>query len=97
MLQKREMKKEDFEYEIEEHERFFYSQLSERVKRQYAGLEAMKIGYNGVSIISKKFSIHKHTIRTGKKELLSRIVPPAKTIRQKGGGRKKNACSKWID
>ena len=63
------MKKEDFAYEIETHERFFYTQLSERGKRQYAGLEAMKIGYNGVSIISKKFAIHKHTIRTGKKEL----------------------------
>lgn len=86
------MKKVDFEYELETHERFFYSQLSERGKRQYAGLEAMKIGYNGVSIISKKLGIHKHTIRTGKKELLAQIVPPPKKIRQKGGGRKKNSC-----
>ena len=90
------MKKEDFEYEIETHERFFYAQLSERGKRQYAGLEAMKIGYNGVSIISKKFNIHKHTIRTGKKELQEQIVPPPNKIRQYGGGRKKNACSKRI-
>jgi hypothetical protein len=88
------MKKEDFDYKIEEHERFFYGQLSERGQRQYAGLEAMKIGYNGVSIISKKFSIHKHTVRTGKKELLQQIVPPANKIRQHGGGRKKNSCSK---
>jgi len=83
------MKKEDFIYDIEEHERFFFSQLSERGKRQYAGLEAMKIGYNGVAKISQKFDIHKHTIRTGKKELIEQIVPPATNIRQKGGGRKK--------
>ena len=91
------MKKEEFVYEIEEHERFFYSQLSERGKRQYAGLEAMKIGYNGVSIISQRFDIHKHTVRTGKMELIEQIVLPANKIRQKGGGRKKNACRKGTD
>jgi len=91
------MKKEDFEYKIEEHERFFYTQLSEYGKRQYAGLEAMKIGYNGVAIISRKFGLHKHTIRKGKKELIAQIVPPVNKIRQKGGGRKKNACCRRSD
>jgi hypothetical protein len=91
------MKKTDFEYVIEEHEDFFYSQLSERGKRQYAGLEAMKLRYNGVKIISKRFGLHKHTIRKGKQELLMRSLPPPNKIRQKGGGRKKNACNKRID
>ena len=91
------MKKVDFLFDIEAHEKFFYAQLSERGKRQYAGLEAMKIGYNGVSIISQKFVIHKHTIRRGKKELLDEIVAPFNKIRQKGGGRKKNACNTGID
>jgi len=91
------MKKIDFTYDIEKHEDFFYSQLSERGKRQYAGLEAMKLGYNGVEKVSKRFSIHKHTVRKGKKELLEQVLPPANKIRQKGGGRKKNACRKRID
>ena len=91
------MKKIDFEYEIKNHEDFFYSQLSERGKRQYAGLEAMKHGYNGVAKASKRFGLNKHTIRKGKKELLEKILPPANKIRQKGGGRKKNACSKRSD
>ena len=91
------MKKVDFVYEIDNHERFFYLQLSERSKRQYAGLEAMKIGYNGVAIVSKKFDIHKHTVRKGKKELLEEILPPTNKIRQKGGGRKKNACNKGVN
>jgi len=46
------MKKEDFTYDIERHEKFFYSQLSECGKRHYAALEAMKHGYYGVAIIS---------------------------------------------
>jgi hypothetical protein len=88
-----EMQKKDFIYDLEKHERFFYSQLSERGKRQYAGLEAMRQGYNGVDSVSKRLHIHKHTVRKGKKELLEQIVPPANKIRQKGGGRKKKRLS----
>jgi DNA invertase Pin-like site-specific DNA recombinase len=94
------MKKTDFEYgicEIEEHERFFYSQLSERAKRQYVGLEAIKAGYNGVAEISNKFNVHKHTVRKGKKELIEKKTTPANKIRQKGGGRKKNVCRRGTD
>jgi hypothetical protein len=88
------VKKTDFEYEIYKHEKFFYSQLSEFAKRQYAALEAMKIGYNGVSEISERLEIHSHTVRRGKKELILEILPPNKKIRQKGGGRKKNSSRK---
>jgi hypothetical protein len=84
------MKKIDFEYDIERHEKFFISQLSERGKRLYVGLDAMKNGYNGVMTVSKKFGVHKLTIRKGKKELLSETVLPSNRVRQKGGGRKKN-------
>jgi hypothetical protein len=49
----------------------------------------MKIGYNGVSVVSQKLGINKHTVRSGKKELLKQNVPPVGKIRQKGGGRKK--------
>jgi hypothetical protein len=87
------MQKKDFEYDVDKHEGFFYSQLSERGKRQYAGLEAMKIGYSGVKIVSKRLSINKHTVRKGKQELLEQALPPVNKIRQKGGGRKKNACN----
>jgi hypothetical protein len=88
------MKKIDFAYDIEKHEDFFYSQLSERGKRQYAGLEAMRVGYYGVEKVSKRFRINKHTVRKGKKELLEEQLPPVNKIRLKGGGRKKNACNK---
>ena len=90
------MKKIDLTYsvsEIEEHEKFFIAHLPDSKKRHYAALAAMKIGYNGVSSISKKFGMHEHTVRKGRKELLAKVVPPAGKIRQKGGGRKKNFCS----
>jgi len=56
------MNKSDFIYEIEKHEKFFFDNLPECKKRQFAGLEAMKNGYNGVAIASKKFGIHRHTV-----------------------------------
>ena len=83
------MKKADFIYDVSTHEEFFFSQLTERGKRHYAGLESMKLEYNGVDIISKRFGIHKHTIRKGEKELMEQTKPPINRIRQKGGGRKK--------
>ena len=64
------------------------------VKRCYSliileTLEAMKLGYNGVALVSQKYDINRHTVRKGKKELLEQTVPPAGKVRQKGGGRKK--------
>ena len=84
------MKKRDFTYAIGEHEKFFIDHLPESKKRQYAGLEAMKLGYNGVAIVSEKFGLHRHTVRKGKKELMEHTLPPVGKDRQKGGGRKKN-------
>lgn len=67
----------------------FYNSLTENGKRMFAGLEAMKLGFNGVSEVSKKFNIHKHTIRKGQKELLSGDILPIGQIRAVGGGMKK--------
>jgi len=83
------VKKTDFNYDIEKYTFLFYNNLSEKDKRLYAGLEALKIGYYGVTEISEKYKVHKHTIRNGQKELLSEKLVPANQIRRKGGGRKK--------
>lgn len=83
------MKKTDFNLDIEKYTVLFYNNLSEKDKRLFAGLEAMKIGYYGVSTISKKLNIHKHTIRAGKKELMSEELTPFFKVRKQGGGRKK--------
>ncbi len=83
------MKKSDFNFDIEKVTLLFYGNLSEKDKRLFVGLEAMRIGYYGVSEISKKFQVHKHTVRKGQKELLTDELVPAEHVRQAGGGRKK--------
>ena len=83
------MKKADFNFDIEKYTALFYNNLSEKDKRLFAGLESMRIGYYGVSVVSKRLNIHKHTIRTGKKELMSEKLTPFLKVRKKGGGRKK--------
>lgn len=83
------MKKSDFNFDIKKYSLLFFNNLSEKDKRLFAGLEAMKIGYYGVSEISQIYGINKHTIRKGQKELESENLLPAEQIRKKGGGRKK--------
>lgn len=83
------MKKSDFNFDIEKYSLLLFNYLSEKDKRLYAGIESMKLGYYGVNEISKKFNIHKHTVRRGQKELLSENLLPRECIRTTGGGRKK--------
>ncbi len=42
-----------YKKEIEERMRQFYKSLSEKDRRHYAAIEANKIGYGGVTYISK--------------------------------------------
>jgi hypothetical protein len=69
-----------------------YSRLSEKDRRQYAAIESIKLGYGGVTYISKLFGVSRETINQGKKELqaLSNLPIPEKRQRRPGGGRKKN-------
>lgn len=69
----------------------FFASLNERQKRQFAALEANELGYYGVTIISKLFSMNTHTIRRGQKELLEDVKLADGRIRRGGGGRKKLA------
>ncbi|TAM96726.1 MAG: hypothetical protein EPN39_13005 [Chitinophagaceae bacterium] len=66
------MKKSDFNINIDKCSLLFFNSLSEKSKRLYAGLESMKLGYDGVDEIAEKYSIHKHTVRRGKKGTIIR-------------------------
>jgi hypothetical protein len=74
-----------------------YSHLSERDRRHYAALEAVKLGRGGTSYISKILGVSRTTIIAGKKEL-ELLSQGGQTLlkrqRKAGGGRKKNgkAC-----
>lgn len=71
-------------------EKKFYLSLSEKDKRNYAALEALKIGYHGVTEVSKRLGINKHTIRQGIKDYNSIEKWKPTKIRKDGGGDKKN-------
>lgn len=64
----------------------FFSLLNEKQQRLYAGLESLKIGYSGDSIIAELLNSDIHTVAKGRKELLNNNVERER-IRQKGGGR----------
>ena len=72
--------------EIEAQMRNFYCSLSEKERRRYAAIEAKKLGYGGISYISRILGCDRHTIGQGMPELGELLPDPR--IRQAGGGRK---------
>lgn len=72
--------------------RLHFQRLSEKDRRQYAALEALKLNYGGTSYISRLLGLDRNTIIQGKKELLAvdvyEQIPPGRQ-RRPGGGRKK--------
>lgn len=75
---------------LTEKERSFFDILDEKQKRLYAGIEATRLGWHGVEIVSKQYGIHPITVRKGKKDIENEIWLASTRIRQVGGGRKKN-------
>jgi hypothetical protein len=65
----------------------FYSMLDERQRRLFAGLEALRFGQGGDSMISRLLNIDNRTVARGRRELLQRDIEIDR-IRKKGGGRR---------
>jgi hypothetical protein len=65
-----------------------YSRLSEQDKRWYAGVEALKLPYGGVSYIAELFSCSRNTVMRGIIELGGQETLPRNRDRKVGGGRK---------
>jgi hypothetical protein len=71
-----------------------FSRLSEKDRRQYAAVEALKFERGGNTYISQLLGIDRGTIIRGQKELTTlseqyQQIPPGKQ-RHSGGGAKKN-------
>jgi hypothetical protein len=71
-----------------------YSHLSERDRRHYAAIEAVKLGRGGTSYISKLLGISRTTIISATKQLEQAVasggqLPVNRRQRKAGGGRKK--------
>jgi hypothetical protein len=66
----------------------FYSLLDEQQRRLFAGLESMRLGHGGDSILAEFLGIDPHTVARGRQQLLDQNVTPGRT-RRSGGGRKR--------
>ena len=65
----------------------FYSLLDEQQRRLFAGLESIKLGHGGDTILAEFLGLDVHTVARGRQQLLDRNVSPGRT-RRSGGGRK---------
>lgn len=63
---------------IEQGMKKFYDTLSEKDKRRYAGVEAMKLGRGGVAYITKILGCSRKTVIKGLRELNALSVEPVK-------------------
>lgn len=64
-----------------------YSSLSEKDRRRYAAIESIKLGWGGMSYISKLFGCDYYTLRLGIEELDDEAAMSMSRIRRPGGGR----------
>ena len=83
--------------EIEKQMQEMYDRLSEKDKRLYAGVEALKLPYGGVSYIAELFGCSRNTIMRGIIELGGKETIPRKRDRMAGGGRKQTVIEKKGD
>jgi len=74
--------------EIEKQMQEVFNRLSEKDKRLYAGVEASKFPYGGISYIAQLFFCSRNTIGRGINELKEKATISKRRDRKAGGGRK---------
>jgi len=66
----------------------FFSLLDERLRRLYAGMEALKLGRGGDRKVADLLGLDRDTVARGRRELLARDVEDDR-VRKLGAGRKR--------
>lgn len=89
MKKKRILIKNEYSNETKETMRFFYTTLSEKDRRRYAAVEALKFGYGGKKYICEILGCDLDTINKGFDELTNGSLQPEGKVRKPGGGKKK--------
>lgn len=64
----------------------FYSLLDERQRRLFAGLESIKLGRGGDTVLAAFLNVDSHTVARGRQQLLDHDVVSGR-MRRAGGGR----------
>jgi len=76
----------------------FYQSLSEKDRRRYAAVEALKLRWGGQSYISQLLGCDDESMQLGLNELAQPEALAMKRIRREGGGRKSSLSTiKGID
>jgi hypothetical protein len=73
---------------IEEQMQRYYRSLSEKDRRRYAAIEAVKLGYGGQAYIRRLLGCHHETLQLGFRELQDETTLQQPRIRDTGGGHK---------
>lgn len=73
---------------IERQMQRYYRSLSEKDRRRYAGIEALKLGHGGIRYMTKVLGCDYKTIKLGMQELSDDTALSELGIRRAGGGRK---------
>lgn len=78
-----------YSLDLEQQMQRYYQSLSEKDRRRYGAIEALKLGHGGISYIVQLLGCHAHTIRRGIYELSDEQAMKDKRIRQPGAGRQR--------
>lgn len=65
----------------------FYSLLDEQQRRLYAGLESIRLGHGGDTLLADFLHLDAHTVARGRQQLLDGEVTAGGRTRRPGGGR----------
>jgi Rhodopirellula transposase DDE domain len=84
---------QNYPTEVEQKMRGFYRSLSEKDRRRYAAVEALKLGRGGLSYISQLFGCDDEAMQRGKRELNDEESLSRKRQRRAGGGRKSSLAT----
>ena len=75
-----------YQPEVEVAMRSFFEALPERQRRQYAAVEAVKLGHGAVHYLARVLDCDEKTIRRGKREMIEPFSLPPGRSRKKGAG-----------
>ena len=70
--------------EVERVMRDLFESLPERQRRQYAAVEAVKLGRGGLAYLASVLGCDDKTIRRGKRDLIEAVALPQGRSRKKG-------------
>src|SRR3989441_10016007 len=75
---------------IEQLLRQYYQSISEKDRRRFAAVEAIKLGHGGIRYIARGRGCDPHAVKAGMRELTQLPTDPTEhRVRKPGGGRKK--------